>query len=74
MKHWLITTERAVDRAALADSLRALGCDLSEAFDDPIPLDDDQVFEVAGPNDLPSRLGDLPLVKGIHPNSELTLY
>ncbi len=74
MKHWLITTTQSVDRDALAKSLRAFGCDLTEAFSEPIPVADDQVFEVSGPNDLPKWLSDLPYVKSVNPDSELTLY
>lgn len=74
MKNWLVTASKAIDRTRLAIELQALGCDLPEAFDKPCPLDDDEVYEVLGPDDLPSKLSGKPGIKGVYPNSELTLY
>lgn len=74
MKRWLITASKGVDRPKLAAELRAQGCELPDEFEMPCPVDDDEVFQVVGPDDLPSKLKDKTDIKDVHPDSDLTLY
>ena len=74
MKRWLITASKGIDRPKLAAVLRAQGCELTEDFEMPCPVEDDEVYHVVGPDDLPSKLKGKADIKGVHPDSDLTLY
>lgn len=71
---WLITVDSSANLQKVYQELSALGC----AFDEgrqPIPLGgDEQVIQLEGPEDLPSRVEELTAIRKVSPNSELTLY
>jgi hypothetical protein len=71
---WLLTVSSDVDADAAAARLEEVGATVEYG---PVPMDqDDQVLEVDGPADLPSRLAaeGEPWVKQVSPNSEQSLY
>lgn len=70
---WLVTTRANVSLEELEPKLAEWGCQRTGG--PPIPLgDDEQVIEVSGPADLPSRVrSEDPIIK-VSPNSPMTLY
>ena len=72
--NWLITTKTDVDLEQLLAKLAVFGC---EMMDDaaPIPLgENEQVFEITGPDDLTEKITGDDSILDIYPNSELTLF
>lgn len=68
MKHWLITTNRKTDLAALSAEVAAQGGTMDT--ESPVPLGDaEQVVEAEGPDDLPMRLKPNPAVLDVSPDS-----
>ena len=71
---WLVTTGPDIIAAVLEKVLREAGC-VDIDLDDPIPMENGElVFEVAGPDDLPKRIGKHPQVRHVDPSSEFALY
>ena len=72
MAKWLLTVSDDVDVSTASGRLAEHGATVEY---DPIPLGGkEQVLEVDGPDDLPSRLGGEAWVKHVNNNSEQTLY
>ncbi len=70
---WLVTTGAGIDRADLQREMAPLQAQVDEVG--PIPMDDELVFEVEGPVDLPARLeGRDSSVLRIHPDSSVEPY
>jgi hypothetical protein len=71
-RKWLVTVA-AGQLAAVTERLRHLGCSvMPEAA---VPMDDDDaVVPVAGPEGREGDLAQVPGVKAVHPDSELTLF
>ncbi|MBD3886752.1 hypothetical protein IFO70_34435 [Phormidium tenue FACHB-886] len=69
---WLITLKKEVSPNQL-DSLLAQ-CGSERSGTPPIPLNDEQVIEVSGPQDLPQKLASDERVLKVSPNSSFTLY
>ena len=71
---WLVTTKDDIDLAALDEKLAAWK---SERLIDlpPVPLGDDElVFEVIGPKDLPQRASIDPSILEVYPNPDMDLF
>lgn len=70
---WLLTTKLGIERADIQRELEPLEVLVDDAA--PIPMDDEQVFEADGPQDLPSRLEDRRTsVLKVHPDSPVEPY
>lgn len=70
-RKWLVTI--AADQLAeVTERLRGLGCKVTP--DAAVPIDDDTVVPVSGPQERERDLAGLPGVKAVHPDSDLTLY
>ena len=70
---WLVTVETSRLSAVVAE-LRARGCEAqTEAA---VPMDDEReiVIPVSGPSDKERELTEVPGVKSVHPDSDVTLY
>lgn len=71
---WLVTLDQNGDLPAVWKELRSVG-GVGNESQLPTPLDDgERVIEVEGPHDLPAKARNLPHVRGIYPNSDLTPY
>ena len=71
---WLITVKQGSSIDSLARKVASCGgcCDLDV---EPVPLgEQEQVLEADGPDDLPQRLADDPMVVHVHPSSEMGLH
>ena len=62
-----------MDRSRLESRLRDFGCD-AIAFDQAVPVGDDLVVPVECAENLPARAAGEPLVRAVHPNSDIELY
>lgn len=73
MRKWLVTTSSEQDLDALRRDVAAEGGSVIDS--PPVPLDpEEQVLEVDGPDDLPSKLERYPSVRKVSPNSEIDLF
>ena len=77
---WLVVVDSNVliDSKTLPAVLKKLLAKASARlapFSDPVPLSGGETsIEVEGPEDLPGRLEQAAVVKGVYPSSDLTLY
>ena len=71
---WLIAVKKDSSGEELDTLLRDWGCERDEETP-PTPMDgDEDVIAVSGPRDLAARAKGDPRIRGVYPNSELTLY
>lgn len=70
-RKWLVTVA-AGRLSEVTEHLRHLGCNVTPEA--AVPIDDDAVLPVSGPEERERDLGDVPGVKAVHPDSDLTLY
>ena len=71
VRKWLVTV--AADKVKeAAEHLRRLGCNVTPEA--AVPMDDDTVIPVSGPDDAEREVARVPGVKAVHPDSDLTLY
>lgn len=71
-RKWLVTVA-AGQLAEVTERLRLLGCSVTPEA--AVTMDDDDaVLPVTGPEAREGDLGEVPGVKAIHPDSELTLF
>ncbi|MDJ0719351.1 MAG: hypothetical protein QNJ54_34875 [Prochloraceae cyanobacterium] len=71
---WLITTKVEIDLQQLKQKLIEYNCTLDNDLD-PIPLGNkEQVFEVAGPKDLPEIVAFDETILSVSPNAEIELW
>ena len=71
---WLITVDATCALDTLAASLAAAGAEL-DVEQAPVPLGADEIAVAAtGPDDLPIRARDIPGIRAVHRDSELTQY
>jgi hypothetical protein len=70
-RKWLVTVapERVTDVTA---ALRSLGCQVTPEA--AVPVDGDSVVPVSGPDTLEREVANVPGVKALHPDSDLTMY
>lgn len=69
-RKWLLTI--AADQLTEAtERLRRLGCTV--APEAAVPMEDDTVLSVSGPEEREPDLAVLPGVKAVHPDSDFTL-
>nr|ASV46956.1 selenophosphate-dependent tRNA 2-selenouridine synthase [uncultured bacterium] len=72
--NWLITAGGECSFEALEALVAGAGGALDPSRP-AVPMGEGEVVVAAtGPRDLPARLRGAPGVRGVHPNSELTLY
>ena len=70
-RKWLVTI--AADKVNdAAEQFRRLGCSVTLAT--AVPMDDEIVLPVAGPDHVEGAVARVPGVKAVHPDSDLTLY
>jgi hypothetical protein len=70
---WLLTTKVGIERADIQRELAPLEVLVDDEA--PTPLDDGQVFEAEGPQDLPVRLeGRRTSVLEVYPDSTVEPY
>ena len=71
---WLVSVKQDEDQAIVRSLIESAGgtCDEGES---PTPLGDDElVLHVSGPSELPQKLQDKALIRGVYPSSDLELY
>ena len=73
MEHWLVCFAAALPAARRAEIIRGAGASLANSADG-VPMGDEVSVEVDAGADAISTLRAHPEVRGIYPNSELTLY
>lgn len=74
MARWLVTVDASVDPASLRQRLARLAIEAAVA-DEVVPLgESEQVVSVESEEDLCERLEGVELIRGVHPDSEMTLY
>ena len=56
----------------VVERLRTLGCEVTPEA--AVPVDGDSVVPVSGPHTLERDVAQVPGVKSVHPDSDLTLY